>query len=253
MLKWVASWKDSALQLLFPRVCPVCKDILTDAERAEGNPFLCRYCLKKLQFVSDPVCMKCGAPLPEDAKEYCVNCENRERNYDRGASLLIHDDNARTILYDLKYSGKKENADFLGLEAARDLGPKIIRWQPEVLIPVPLHRKRELERGFNQAALLADKLAENLEALYGFSLPVDGCGLIRQKKTRPQKELSSKERAENVKGKFCLDRTGWPPYQRVLLLDDIFTSGATLNECAGVLKDAGVRKVYFVTMSIVGD
>lgn len=244
--------RDTLIGLMFPVVCPVCGEILTNKNRAEHNEWICRYCFARLQFVKEPYCMKCGAPLKEDGQELCAACESKERFFDRGTALLVHDDFARKMLYDLKYHNKKDNAEFFGKETALRLGAKLSRWAPEAILPVPLHKKREFERGFNQAELLAEKVSKELQEVCGFFLPVDASVLVRQKKTRPQKELDDKDRMRNVQGKFAITAPEILHYRRVLLLDDIYTSGATLNECAKVLKEAGVSEVLFLTMSIVG-
>ena len=161
-----------------------------------------------------------------------------------------HDETAKKILYDLKYSNRRDCADLLSSEAARRLRPEIVRWNPEVMIPVPLYPKKELQRGYNQAGVLAQKLSRYLEKVQ-INLPVDQDYLVRVKQTSAQKELSRERRNQNIRGAFEISykRTG-KQYQRVLLVDDIYTSGATLSECARILKKAGTAQVFFLTFSI---
>lgn len=114
------------------------------------------------------------------------------------------------------------------------------------LIPVPLSRRKQRQRGFNQAALLAEKIAE------GLSLPVNTRGLRRIHSTAPQKKLGKYERGENLKHAFVADARYLQGVRRVLLIDDIYTTGSTVNYCAGVLKQAGIEKVWFLTLCTGG-
>ena len=114
------------------------------------------------------------------------------------------------------------------------------------LIPVPLSRRKQRQRGFNQAALLAEKIAE------GLSLPVNTRGLRRIHSTAPQKKLGKYERGENLKHAFVADARYLQGVRRVLLIDDIYTTGSTVNYCAGALKQAGIEKVWFLTLCTGG-
>lgn len=273
--------KSTSLQILYPRTCPVCRKILVKRELPQKtihtnntdtvfNMYICKYCIDKLIFAEDPACFKCGRPLINENEELCADCKRQKRAFDKGIPLLIHNDDSRKIIYDMKYGGIKDNADFLGREIALKSGSAILSMNIDAMIPVPLHKKREFERGFNQAELLARKIYENLIDIYGHSPDIDSTLLIRQGKTKRQKNLNHKERAENVKGKFSINPDGiyirdnsgniiydaegipyYKDYYNVLLIDDIFTSGATLNECAATLKQAGVKEVCFLTATIV--
>lgn len=116
-------------------------------------------------------------------------------------------------------------------------------WKIEEIIPVPLHRSRQHKRGYNQAQILAEEIGEKLE------IPVKKDVVKRIQKTRPQKELGSRERIQNLKGAFGVSRS-WIPKKCVLVIDDIYTTGNTIHRVAEVLKKAGVQKVYFLTISI---
>ena len=261
---------ERLIRLLYPRVCPVCGEILptVTSVNLQQNPFLCKSCRRFLTFPQEPRCLCCSRPLLEDTEAYCTDCRCSRKYFDQGTALLLHDETAKKILYDLKYSNKRDHADMLALEAVRRLGERIRRWNPDVMMPVPLHPKRELQRGFNQSEVLADRLSRYLQERK-IDLPVDCTWLHRIKKTLPQKELSGYQRKENIDGAFAVaaggerkKRIGGPEkergvsavlpaeYRRILLVDDIYTSGATLSECARVLKAAGAERVFFLTFSI---
>ena len=116
-------------------------------------------------------------------------------------------------------------------------------WKIEEIIPVPLHRSRQRKSGYNQAQILAEEIGKKLE------IPVKKDVVKRIQKTRPQKELGSRERIQNLKGAFGVSRS-WIPKKCVLVIDDIYTTGNTIHRVAEVLKKAGVQKVYFLTISI---
>ena len=256
------------LQLLFPRVCPVCGKILPKKiTQGEEPPFICSFCEKKLHYPEEPRCLCCSKSVSDPEEEFCEDCRKRKRFFDHGKSLLIHDDYARRILYDLKFGNRRDNADFLGYEMAKQFGDMLSLWNVQALIPVPLHPRRFRQRGYNQAEEIAKKFSYWLEELYGtpdavakngvasamtnepWHLPVDTDLLQRTAYTRPQREFGATERARNVAGAFRA--SAFARYHSVVLIDDIYTSGATLDACARELKRAGVECVYFLTASVV--
>lgn len=236
-------------QLLFPRVCPVCGELLQKKlTEGEEPPFICPACYVKLQFVGENGCIKCSRPILEE-EEYCPDCKKRRLLFDNGRALLLHDENARKILYDLKYRNRRDNADFIGHEIAAQMGDSLRVWEADALIPVPLYPRRQQQRGYNQAETIAENISYWTNRLYGISIPVVGNALFRTAYTRPQKELGPEEREKNLKDVF---RAELPEMlKRVILVDDIFTSGSTLSTCAKALKNAGAERVFFLTGSIV--
>ncbi len=224
------------LQLLFPTRCPVCDRIV--------KPFgekICLECLPKLRAVTPPWCMKCGKKIQGD-EELCTDCKNRNHTFDRARTLYEYGTAAPSI-YRLKYKGRQEYTDFFGEEMGKYLGEFIRRVSPDVLVPVPLHRKRQKRRGYNQAACLARALGKSL------NLPVDEKLVKRVRNTAPMKRLNPTERQNNLKKAFIIGRNDVKLYDRVILVDDIYTTGTTLDEIAALLKAGGVSEVYCVTLA----
>jgi len=252
-------WKqagDRAVSLLFPRVCPLCGRILppvpNDLLTSGDNPYICRECYRELHFPEEPLCFLCSRPIRDETKAYCRNCAVTVHCFDQGKALLMHDEAAKKILYDLKYHNRRDNARMLAFEAAKRLQSWIRQIKPDVIIPVPLHRKRQLERGYNQAQLLAGRLSEILASEKIF-IPVDSRFLLRVRKTSAQKQLQSTQRRENIKGAFEISYREDPGKYKnctILLVDDIYTTGTTVSECAKVLKETGAGRVFFLTFSI---
>ena len=228
--------KELLLQLLFPTRCPVCDGIV----RPFGEK-ICLECLPKLKVVTAPWCMRCGKKLTEEG-ELCKDCLRRRHSYDRARTLYEYAGAAPSI-YRFKYSGRQEYGDFFGEEMGRYLGDFIRRAQPDVLIPVPLYRKKLRSRGYNQAACLARALGRSLQ------LPVDEKFVKRVRNTAPMKRLNPAERQNNLKKAFIIGGNDVKLYDRIILVDDIYTTGTTLDEIAALLKEHGVSKVYCVTLA----
>ena len=261
--------KKTALQLLFPRTCPLCGRLLSlppgwahalSVRTCSGAPspdelqtfrsiLLCEECQEKIRYVSEPKCRICSRPIEEGEGFLCDQCIKKEHAFSRGSALLVHDDVAKKILYDLKFRNMRDNADWIGFEMAFHMAEQLCLWQPQVLLPVPLHKKRKRERGFNQAALIADHCSFWLEKLFDLHLPVDEDYLQRILHTRPQRTLQSAQRSENVRSAFSV--SGRTPYRSVVLVDDIFTSGSTLDACSQTLRTAGTQQIFFLAASIV--
>jgi ComF family protein len=216
-------------------------------------PFLCGGCADKFSPTASPMCTACGTMFKsrEGADHLCENCIRSPGRYRMARSAGIYEHSLRTMIHRLKYDGK--------VQLARPLG-KLLRaaffkyWNTtgiELVVPVPLHKNRFRKRGFNQAYLLIRewiKLSTD-----GRPLPADTRvaprTLVRNRPTRPQTGLGKKGRMENIKDAFTLSGDIPVAGQRVLLVDDVFTTGATVGECAGVLMKGGARHVDVLTLA----
>ncbi|MBQ9437668.1 MAG: ComF family protein [Lachnospiraceae bacterium] len=221
--------------LVFPRRCPVC-----DKPVPFGS-LICPDCQGTLVYIREPFCLKCGSPLPINA-EICDSCKGKKQDFDFGRAVFVYK-SVKQSLYRLKNSGRREYADFYGREMARHLGHWLKGLGECVLIPVPLHRDKERKRGYNQAGLLAEVLGREL------GMPVDGKWVSRIDQTRAAKTLTEAERAANLKSAFKIEQNG-VKWKRVVVVDDIYTTGATINGIAGTLREAGVRNVYFACVAV---
>lgn len=217
----------------------MCEKIVTPR-----GALICRDCKKELRYIKQPSCMRCGRQLSYAEHEYCSECAGKRFSYDRGYAVWQYDARMRHSLGAFKYHSKREYADFYVTEAVRLYGDRIRAQAPEVLIPVPIHCAKRKQRGFNQAECLAERLGAQL------GIPVDAGCLVRHKKTMPLKELGAKERARELHGAFRIREKVAPGYRSVMLVDDIYTTGNTLEECAAVLKKAGVQKITFLCIAI---
>lgn len=223
------------LELLYPKTCPFCGCI-----SPEG---ICSSCRDKLPYVKEPRCKKCGKPVRYETEEYCNDCRKTEHVYEQGRSLWLHKTPVMESIYHFKYDHRKIYAEAYVKEMVRCFEPLLRAWQIDLIVPIPLHRKRLRKRGYNQAELLAVGLGEAL------AVPVDRKMLVRIKNTKPQKQLNDKERHGNLKHAFRVTKN--PIYAKnILLVDDIYTTGNTMDYAAKELKNGGCQRIYFLTISI---
>lgn len=230
--------KNWILDLLYPRRCPFCGEI-----RPYGSYSACGNCLDRLKKVEPPHCLRCGKTVYDGGQEYCQDCREVPKNYERGYPVFVYQEPVKKALYDFKYHNQREYAAFFAScmyhcyrEVWEGLGLSGI-------VPVPVHKKKLRQRGYNQAALLARELSRHI------NVPCYEYYLERVVDTNPQKELNEKERVKNLKKAFKIGRNRIK-LKRVLLVDDIYTSGATIASCAEVLKSAQTEKVWFASVAI---
>lgn len=221
----------SAIDLLYPPRCPICDRVITTDE------LHCNDCRFKVKYVTQPCCMKCGKSLEQDDMQLCSDCSKKTHYFAQGVAAFSYSGEIKNSMYRFKYSNRREYSDFFAQGIADLKGHVIKAWEPDVLVPVPLHHKRQAYRGYNQAKLIADELGKKL------GIPVDSHFLVRTKNTAPQKELNDKERNKNINNAFQI-ATFDVEYKKIVLVDDIYTTGSTVDECAKVLLQHGADRVY---------
>lgn len=225
------------LHLLYPPRCPVCGQLV--GTEASIHP----ECEKKLLYVQEPVCLKCGKPIQNAAQEYCFDCARGSSLIDGGISIWVYTKEMSHSIALYKYHGRREYAAFYVKKAVELCGDWILGHAPDCITAVPLNPRKERVRGFNQAMLLAEGIGEALE------IPVDGKLLVRSRYTEPQKELDAASRMKNLRKAFGPgERAG--TYRSVLLVDDIYTTGSTMKACTAILKENGVQKVWILSLCI---
>lgn len=222
------------INVLYPVKCPFCGKITQDG--------ICEDCRRAYPFIGEPICKKCGKPLGDSEKEYCYDCTRKQHVFCEGRALWIHKGKVSEAVYAVKYKNKRIYGEIFGAEMGKQFSSYLHRHRISLLIPIPLHKKRRRYRGFNQAEILARKISE-----YS-GIPVDTDSLVRVKGTVAQKELDDKQRRRNIKNAFAVTRNIYAG--NVALIDDIYTTGSTLDEAADTLLASGVGKVYFLVISI---
>ena len=227
---------DLFWQIICPPHCVICEKVL------KLNKFICVECRTKLPFVEDMYCLKCGKPVGDD-REYCTDCKKREHYFTRGVSVWSYSPMLKKSLYRFKYNNKRYYAKYYTDEIVKRYSRLITQWGVDIIIPVPLYKKKKRRRGYNQAEILANELSSRI------SIPLDCRIVTRIRDTLPQKMLNDMERQKNLKGAFKINKSVIE-LKKILLIDDIFTTGSTVDEIARVLLEAGANSVYVVTLCI---
>ncbi len=234
---------NSLKDIVFPPRCAVCDAVLpiwTD-KKQEG---ICPSCKAKLPYVEEPRCLKCGKEIESDTEEYCADCQKLNRSYKKGFPLFHYVPPVSDAVLAMKYKNRQEYADFYGREIAGRFGASFHKLGKDIcLVPIPIHKNRLRKRGYNQAELLAETVGKYT------GIPVRTDILIRVEDTKPQKELNPTERTRNLSRAFQVSKNIRLP-DAVMLVDDIYTTGATIEACTELLKQAGVKDIYYTSICI---
>lgn len=221
----------------YPPRCPVCDEV------PEPGREICPGCRERAVRAAEPVCKRCGKPLESERGEYCRDCTGRKHQYRQGKAVFIYQEGIRQSLYRFKYGNRREYAGFYAREAARLYRKWVEKNSIEVIVPIPMYPAKQRRRGYNQAEVFARALGREL------GLPVETGMVSRVRDTVPQKELNDRERRHNLKNAFQL-APDIVKYSQILLVDDIYTTGSTVDAVAEVLLSAGVENIYFICISI---
>lgn len=228
------------LDVILPPVCHICHSFIPDA----GELHICGSCLGRLQLVSPPLCTLCGIPFSGAGDNHrCGACTVEPPHFDAARAHFLYEDPIRELIHSFKYTRSIHRRLPLALLALEGIRPIAAACNPDMVVPVPLHRSRLRERGFNQAILLGGIVSQRL------ALPMVADALMRTRATEAQIKLSATERRTNVKGAFSVKKPVQVAGKKILLLDDVMTTGSTMNECAKELKKAGAAAVFAVTIA----
>ena len=239
-LDWLVDW-------LYPPRCRACGGRIygRDAE------YLCSACWPQIRLVSHPLCNRCGRPFFDASGDdhHCAVCLARQPYFVRARAWGCYprDESAehplRQVVQKFKYGRKVSLGKPLGRLMAQGCQEFLKECHADLIVPVPLHPKRLRWRGFNQSLLLARQVSRLYE------VPVDPFVLYRDRETAPQTLLAEDERRKNVRGAFAVYPEKSLKERKVLLVDDVYTSGATVNECSRALVRGGAKEVYVLTLA----
>jgi ComF family protein len=228
------------MDLCLPRICAGCGQI-----GGQEDGFWCAECLGNISWIVSPICPQCGRPFPDaphSPDHLCGECALETFHFTSARSVVLHAGIMRDRIHQFKFGGRLEwippFVELLRI-AYDNWGIPV----PEIVFPVPLHVKRLRERGFNQSGLLAKEFARSLDLSVSFDT------LVRKNRTAPQTRLNREQRLTNVKDAFEVPEKKDIRGRRILILDDVYTTGTTLSECARVLKKKGASDVYALTVT----
>jgi ComF family protein len=244
LARWLESFAGALTSVVFPAGCLLCDALLTHPRRIP----LCELCLASFQRIAPPMCRICGQTLPvpaepRESEPICQDCVTGKFGFQLARSFGVYEGALARAIVLLKYERIEPLGSFFAmglLELVRS-DPRLL--SADIVVPVPLHRQKHRDRGYNQVDLFAHPLARRLHMPYR---PI----LLVRSRPRPEKHLlSQEERWEAVRGAFVMRRGGRVDNLRVLLLDDVMTTGATLDACARALGEAGARSVLGLTIA----
>ena len=228
---------DPFLSLLYPPRCLLCRTL--------GGSCLCPTCAAAIAPVPEPLCARCGQGVSPEGGG-CYNCSRRRPAFDRARALGTYEGVLRAAIHQFKYRDRPQLAEPLGLlltDYARAHAADLHGLAFDALLPVPMHPARRRLRGYNQSERLARVLSREL------ALPLDSRSLVRARRTRPQVGLSEDARRHNLHGAFAVPHPTAITGKCLLLVDDVETTGSSLHGCAVVLKAAGAKAVYALTLA----
>lgn len=237
----IANYLEAGLAWLYPRVCQICE--IERAMPEEG--FVCRKCWTGVRFIKPPFCERCGLPYEGEITGpfECSNCRDMELHFSSARSAVAAKGVTLEIIHRFKYQRALWFEPFLVDLLCRAALPELREHKWDLIVPVPLHHAKQREREFNQAERLADGLAREL------ALPVRTDLVRRVLPTRTQTQLTKTQRADNVRRAFVVGSSGKLDGERIILVDDVLTTGATTSACARVLRKLGAGEVCVWTVA----
>ena len=228
------------LDWLYPRRCAFCDEVLGNMEK-----YLCHSCQRRMpKPIGEPNCKKCGKPLLREEQEYCYDCNRQEPSFTRAKGLFLYEDPLKESLMGLKFRERKEYGIFLGRLMGLYGADFIRQVHPQVIFPVPIHRKKKSVRGYNQAEVFARELSKKTD------IPVENELVVRVENTPALKLLNYVERKNALDGAFQVRKNIVNCYKSILLVDDIYTTGSTAEEISRMLKQSGNIHVYLLCICI---
>ncbi|MFI3213217.1 MAG: ComF family protein [Eubacteriales bacterium] len=227
---------DAVITFLYPKRCPICDGIVAITEG-----LICSECERTLELIGENSCLKCGKELKAKEDEFCYDCKTKHHEFVRG-KILFRYETVKGSLYRFKYMGRVEYAEFYGELMFRRFGTEIMTWKPDAIVAVPLHSSRLRKRGYNQAQCIADVLGRKT------GIPVYKKWIKRCKKTIPQKELDGVARQNNLKKAFKIIEND-VKLETIVMINDIYTTGSTIDAIARECKSHGVKNVYFLALA----
>ena len=235
------SWINAGLGLIYPECCQLCHS----ARATPAQGYVCSECCAKIRFVAEPFCDRCGRPFEGEitTRFECGSCREMELHFESARSAVLADDLVRDIIHRYKYQRHFWFEPILSELLVSRAAPELAKNRWDFIVPTPLHSSKYREREFNQAERLSRKLSEAIQ------VPLESSLLQRVIPTRSQTLLNRAERVANVRNAFSVKNGRTLSGERIVVVDDVFTTGATTSACARALMRAGAGAVCVWTVA----
>lgn len=230
---------DFCVDILYPKRCVACDKVLLKIEKEVG---FCRKCAKTIRLVGPIYCLRCGAPISQN-DELCINCKNTHHAFEQSKAVFRYSGYMKNAMYRFKYANKRCYGKTFARHAMKNYGTWIKNKEIDAIVPVPMYDKKKRKRGYNQAEVFANELSK----LSG--IPVKAEIIRRETNTMAMKQLNRVKRKKNLLNAFILAEN-IVQFRKVLIVDDIYTTGTTMDEVAKTLKAGGVKEVYGLCVCI---
>ena len=224
---------------LYPPLCVSCKKPLF----WKKHNLICTSCFESIEYIGDNSCWLCAKSLGKYAarQKSCDECKNKNHKFTRIVAACCYNDIAKDIIHAYKFQNSKNLHVFISEAIYMQFLKEYSNLNFDYIVPVPLHRNKKNERGYNQSALIAKNLSQRTNIEYSEKI------LVRTRDTLSQSMLNASDRKLNMSGAFFVKKS--LEKQNILLVDDVFTTGTTINECSYTLRTAGARRVYAIVFA----
>jgi len=230
------------IDFIFPPQCYICKEML------HGENGLCFKCISKINFITNPKCYYCGRPfefkLSQNEKSkhlLCAKCLTKKPKFDRCISAVRYDNISKKLILPFKHNDKTQLANLMG-KIMFNTGKELLK-ETDIIIPIPIHFTRLLKRKYNQASLIGNIISKLSKK------EIQHNNLVRIVATKSQGHLNQEQRKQNIHNAFTVRNPKNIKGKTILLIDDVYTTGVTANECAKTLKKHGAKKVFVLTFA----
>ena len=235
---------NKIISMLYPGRCPGCDSVIGFNQVSYRG--FCQECVDKIIRVGRNYCMRCGKQIKMDSDEYCIDCKKKKHSFTEARTTFVYTGRMKNAMYRFKYANRRCYSGTFVSEMLRANGKWIKYINPDVIIPVPMYKKKQRKRGYNQAEVLAKELSK------ATGIPMEKDFVVRKRDTIPMKNLhKASQRKANLFDAFKINKNG-VKFNRILLVDDIFTTGATFDNVAKVLQSY-CKEVYCVSVCAGSD
>lgn len=239
MIRVIQPLIDAVLDFIYPRVCVCCNHELESDES-----FICQSCEDSLTYIQTPICHTCGSPVFREGIEKCDNCLRKQIYYDQVRSELDYNDElVRQMIHAFKFEYMNSMVNGLSKYLVLAFEQYYSHEKIDLILSVPLHKSRLRQREFNQAHLLAKHFADDVH------IPLCDDLVVRNRSTQPQSQLKPNERMKNVKDAFSIRKPDEVNGKTILIIDDIVTTGSTVNEMSKVLRESGAKRIFALSLA----